>query len=68
MNLPQCSLNRSLKDNAKALKDDVLNTLISSQHQQDQLLQPNNHHSPPKQKHIQLKKIEKVTEKKCSIM
>ncbi|CAO3608807.1 unnamed protein product [Mucor hiemalis] len=67
-------LNRSLKDNAKALKDDVLNTLISSQNnsqvqqQQQQQQQQKPGSSPPKQKHIQLKKIEKAAEKKCLIM
>lgn len=64
-------LNRSLKDNAKALKDDVLNTLISSQNN-SQVQQPQQQgkpgSSPPKQKHIQLKKIEKAAEKKCLIM
>lgn len=50
-------LNRSLKDNAKALKDDVLNTLIS-----------NGAQPTSKQKHIQLKKTEKSAEKKCHIM
>ncbi|KAI8638136.1 hypothetical protein BD408DRAFT_423510 [Parasitella parasitica] len=56
-------LNRSLKDNAKALKDDVLNNLISPQ-------QPpqTKSGSPPKQNHIRLKKAEKPAEKKCEIM
>lgn len=48
-------LNKSLKDNAKALKDDQINTLISTQ-------------QPAKQKHIQLKKMEKSAEKKCIVM
>lgn len=67
-------LNRSLKDNAKALKDDVLNTLISSQNNSQVVQQPQQQQqgkpgsSPPKQKHIQLKKIEKAAEKKCLIM
>ncbi|KAL9553286.1 hypothetical protein MBANPS3_003345 [Mucor bainieri] len=56
-------LNRSLKDNAKALKDDVLNNLISSQQPQQ-----TKSGSPPKQNHIRLKKAEKAVEKKCQIM
>lgn len=56
-------LNRSLKDNAKALKDDVLNNLISSQQPQQTKTG-----SPPKQNHIRLKKTEKSAEKKCEIM
>ncbi|GAA5804222.1 hypothetical protein HPULCUR_009709 [Helicostylum pulchrum] len=48
-------LNRSLKDNAKAMKDDQINTLISTQ-------------QPAKQKHIQLKKMEKSVERKCIVM
>jgi hypothetical protein len=58
-------LNRSLKDNAKALKDDVLNNLISQQPQQNQQQKQG---SPPKQNHIRLKKTEKTNEKKCHIM
>jgi hypothetical protein len=56
-------LNRSLKDNAKAFKDDVLNNLISQPTQQQQ--KPG---SPPKQNHIRLKKMEKANDKKCHIM
>ncbi|KAI9346681.1 hypothetical protein BD770DRAFT_446666 [Pilaira anomala] len=52
-------LNRSLKDNAKALKDDVLNTLIPTQ--------PTTVNT--KQKHVHMKKMEKaVADKKCIIM
>lgn len=59
-------LNRSLKDNAKALKDDVINNLISTtQHAPTQ----QKGGSPPKQNYIKLKKEEKPSQdKRCLIM
>ncbi|KAI7896065.1 biquitin carboxyl-terminal hydrolase [Mucor mucedo] len=50
-------LARSLKDNAKAFREDALNTIMS-----------NNAQPTTKQKHITLKKSEKSLEKKCHIM
>lgn len=58
-------LNRSLKDNAKALKEDVLSNLVPQQPSQNQQQKPG---SPPKQNQIRLKKMEKANEKKCHIM
>ncbi|KAI8369997.1 hypothetical protein BD560DRAFT_397327 [Blakeslea trispora] len=58
----------SLKDNAKALKEDVLNNLISQpQLNKIQTNNTNTNLSPNKQTHIRLKKIEK-SDKKCLIM
>jgi hypothetical protein len=65
-------LNRSLKDNAKQLKDDVLNTLISPS---STIIQRQGCTPPPppqKQKNIQLKKatVETISkaEKRCILM
>lgn len=49
-------LTKSLKDNAKAFREDALNTILSNG-------QPTTKH-----KHIQLKKSEKSLDKKCHIM